>query len=164
MNIKGTFHICVAAINQFRAQKTDGVVNGRIVNITFVAAFKAHPQNSHYAATKAAVVSLIKSFAHEVAPDNILVNSVAPAGMATQQARTLGFLHELAAASPLGRCGELREMAEWVLMADENIIVSGGYIYASFMIWRGFQCCAAARSGNFRRSGYARHRWGGSHQ
>lgn len=138
VNIKGTFHMCVAAIKQFRAQKTDGVVKGRIVNITSVDAFKAHPQNAHYAATKAAVVSLTKSFAHEVAPDNILVNSVAPAGMATEKAREAGFLGELAAASPLGRGGEPREMAEWVMMAGgpkntymtgENIIVSGGYIY-----------------------------------
>ncbi|WP_166418336.1 SDR family NAD(P)-dependent oxidoreductase [Cochlodiniinecator piscidefendens] len=139
VNIKGTFHMCVAAIKQFRAQETDGVVKGRIVNITSVDAFKAHPQNAHYAATKAAVVSLTKSFAHEVAPDNILVNSVAPAGMATDKAREAGFLGELAAASPLGRGGEPREMAEWVMMAGgpkntymtgENIIVSGGYIYA----------------------------------
>lgn len=139
VNIKGTFHICVAAIKQFREQKTDRVVKGRIVNITSVDAFKAHPQNAHYAATKAAVVSLTKSFAHEVAPDNILVNSIAPAGMATEKAREAGFLGELAAASPLGRGGEPREMAEWVLMAGgpkntymtgESIIVSGGYIYA----------------------------------
>ncbi len=87
VNIKGTFHACVAAIKQFRAQETDNVVKGRIVNITSVDAFKAHPQNAHYAATKAAVVSLTKSFAQEVAADNILVNSVAPAGMATEKAR-----------------------------------------------------------------------------
>jgi NAD(P)-dependent dehydrogenase (short-subunit alcohol dehydrogenase family) len=139
VNIKGSFHMMVAAVKQFRAQQTDGVVKGRIVNITSVDAFKAHPQNAHYAATKAAVVSLTKSFAHEVAPDGILVNSVAPAGMATEKARTSGFLGELAAASPLGRGGEPREMAEWVMMAGgpkntymtgENIIVSGGYIYA----------------------------------
>ena len=139
VNIKGTFHICVAAIHQFRSQKTDDAVKGRIVNITSVDAFKAHPQNAHYAATKAAVVSLTKSFAHEVASDNILVNSVAPAGMATEKAHELGFLEELAAVSPLGRGGKPREMAEWVIMAGglknsfmtgENIIVSGGYIYA----------------------------------
>lgn len=139
VNIKGTYHICVAAIKQFRSQETDAVVKGRIVNITSVDAFKAHPQNAHYAATKAAVVSLTKSFAHEVAPENILVNSVAPAGMATEKAREAGFLTELANASPLGRGGEPREMAEWVMMAGgpkntymtgENIIVSGGYIYA----------------------------------
>ena len=129
----------VAAIRQMRLQPQVGMVRGRIVNITSVDAFKAHPQNAHYAATKAAVVSLTKSMAHEVAPDGILVNSVAPAGMATDRARQLGFLPELAKASPLGRGGEPQEMAEWVLMAGgpkntymtgETIIVSGGYIYA----------------------------------
>lgn len=137
INVKGTYHMMVAAAAAMKAN--DGTVRGRIVNITSVDAFKAHPQNAHYAATKAAVVSLTKSFAHALAPDGILVNSVAPAGMATEKARTSGFLAELAAASPLGRGGEPTEMAEWVLMAaglrntymtGENIIVSGGYIYA----------------------------------
>lgn len=139
INVKGTYHMMVAAVRQMRGQEPKGLVRGRIVNITSVDAFKAHPQNAHYAATKAAVVSLTKSMAHAVAPDGILVNSVAPAGMATGKARELGFLNELARASPLGRGGEPEEMAEWVLMAGgpkntymtgENIIVSGGYIYA----------------------------------
>lgn len=139
INIKGTYHMMVAAVRQMQGQEPLGHVRGRIVNITSVDAFKAHPQNAHYAATKAAVVSLTKSMAQEVAADGILVNSVAPAGMATERARELGFLGELAKASPLGRGGEPREMAEWVLMAGgakntymtgENIIVSGGYIYA----------------------------------
>ena len=139
INVKGTYHMMVAGVRQMRQQDPKGHVRGRIVNITSVDAFKAHPQNAHYAATKAAVVSLTKSMAHEVAPDGILVNSVAPAGMATQKAKELGFLGELAKASPLARGGEPEEMAEWVLMAGgpkntymtgENIIVSGGYIYA----------------------------------
>ncbi len=139
INVKGTYHMMVAAIRHMQAQDLVGRVRGRIVNITSVDAFKAHPQNAHYAATKAAVVSLTKSMAHAVAPDGILVNSVAPAGMATEKARASGFLDELAKASPLGRGGEPEEMAEWVLMAGgprntymtgENIIVSGGYIYA----------------------------------
>jgi NAD(P)-dependent dehydrogenase (short-subunit alcohol dehydrogenase family) len=139
INVKGTYHMMVAAVRQMQGQTALGAVRGRIVNITSVDAFKAHPQNAHYAATKAAVVSLTRSMAHEVAPLGILVNSVAPAGMATDRAREAGFLPELARASPLGRGGEPREMAEWVLMAGgtrntymtgENIIVSGGYIYA----------------------------------
>lgn len=139
INVKGTYHMMVAAIRHMQAQELVGRVRGRIVNITSVDAFKAHPQNAHYAATKAAVVSLTKSMAHAVAADGILVNSVAPAGMATEKARASGFLDELAKASPLGRGGEPEEMAEWVLMAGgprntymtgENIIVSGGYIYA----------------------------------
>ncbi len=139
INVKGTYHMMVAAIRHMQGQEPRDHIRGRIVNITSVDAFKAHPQNAHYAATKAAVVSLTKSMAHEVAPDGILVNSVAPAGMATDRARELGFLGELAKASPLGRGGEPAEMAEWVLMAGgprntymtgETIIVSGGYICA----------------------------------
>ena len=139
VNVKGTYHMMVAATRQMQGQPPLDKVRGRIVNITSVDAFKAHPQNAHYAATKAAVVSLTRSFAHALASEAILVNSVAPAGMATERARALGFLEELAKASPLGRGGEPQEMAEWVLMAGgrrntymtgENVIVSGGYIYA----------------------------------
>ncbi|MCX7646831.1 MAG: SDR family oxidoreductase [Rhodobacteraceae bacterium] len=139
INIKGTYHMMVAAIEHMRGLEPVNHVRGRIVNITSVDAFKAHPKNIHYAATKAAVVSLTRSVADFVAPDGILVNSVAPAGMATEKARAMGFLEELARASPLGRGAEPREIAEWVLMTGgpkntymtgENVIVSGGYIYA----------------------------------
>ena len=139
INIKGTYHMMVSAIAHMKTQDPVAHVRGRIVNITSVDAFKAHPKNIHYAATKAAVVSLTKSVADYVAPDGILVNSVAPAGMATEKARASGFLDELAKASPLGRGALPREIAEWVVMAGspkntymtgENIIVSGGYIYA----------------------------------
>ena len=59
--------------------------------------------------------------------------------MATEKAKASGIVQELAQASPLGRGAEVEEIAEWVMMAagtkntfmtGENIIVSGGYIYA----------------------------------
>ncbi|MCA2014309.1 SDR family oxidoreductase [Cereibacter sphaeroides] len=139
INIKGTYHMMVSAIAHMKTLDPVAHVRGRIVNITSVDAFKAHPKNIHYAATKAAVVSLTKSVADYVAPDGILVNSVAPAGMATEKARASGFLDELAKASPLGRGALPREIAEWVIMTGsqkntymtgEQVIVSGGYIYA----------------------------------
>jgi 3-oxoacyl-[acyl-carrier protein] reductase len=140
VNIKGTYHMMVAAVQHMRSrEKVEAHVAGRIVNITSVDAFKAHPQNAHYAATKAAVVSLTKSFAQEFAKDGILINSVAPAGFATEKAKKAGFLSELAAANPLGRAAEPEEIAQWVVMmasarntyaTGENVIVSGGYIYA----------------------------------
>ncbi|MDD1963790.1 SDR family oxidoreductase [Pseudomonas putida] len=139
VNIKGTYHMMVAAVKHMQPFVAAPAVTGRIVNVTSVDAFKAHPQNAHYAATKAAVVSLTKSFAHACAKDQILVNSVAPAGFATERAKQLGFLGELAAANPLGRAAEPTEIAEWIVMmgssrnsyaTGENVIVSGGYIYA----------------------------------
>ncbi|MFC5696716.1 SDR family NAD(P)-dependent oxidoreductase [Pseudomonas sp. GCM10022186] len=139
VNIKGTYHMMVAAVQHMKQFVAAPTVTGRIVNVTSVDAFKAHPQNAHYAATKAAVVSLTKSFAQACAPDQILVNSVAPAGFATERAKQLGFLGELASANPLGRAAEPTEIAEWIVMmassrntyaTGENVIVSGGYIYA----------------------------------
>lgn len=138
VNVKGTYHMMVAAVLHMRGFVELPHVTGRIVNVTSVDAFKAHPQNAHYAATKAAVVSLTKSFAQECARDQILVNSVAPAGFATDRAKELGFLPELAKASALGRAAEPAEMAEWIVMmasrrnsyaTGENVVVSGGYIY-----------------------------------
>jgi NAD(P)-dependent dehydrogenase (short-subunit alcohol dehydrogenase family) len=138
INIKGTYHMMVAAVRHMRQFVSPPEVAGRIVNVTSVDAFKAHPQNAHYAATKAAVVSLTKSFAQECAKDQILVNSVAPAGFATDRAKELGFLPELAKASALGRAAEPAEMAEWIVMmassrntyaTGENVVISGGYIY-----------------------------------
>ncbi|MFW1801935.1 SDR family NAD(P)-dependent oxidoreductase [Acinetobacter nematophilus] len=139
VNIKGTYHMMVAAVRHMQEFVGQDIVTGRIVNITSVDAFKAHPQNAHYAATKAAVVSLTKSFAQACAKDQILVNSVAPAGFATERAKQLGFLGELAAANPLQRAAEPKEIAEWIVMmgssrnsyaTGENVIISGGYIYA----------------------------------
>jgi 3-oxoacyl-[acyl-carrier protein] reductase len=138
VNIKGTYHIMVAAVLHMRKFVRPPAVTGRIVNVTSVDAFKAHPQNAHYAATKAAVVSLTKSFAQECAKDQILVNSVAPAGFASDRAKQLGFLPELAKSSALGRAAEPEEMAEWIAMmassrntyaTGENVVISGGYIY-----------------------------------
>ncbi|MDO7243203.1 SDR family oxidoreductase [Acinetobacter pittii] len=139
INIKGTYHMMVAAAQHMQQYTGQDIVTGRIVNVTSVDAFKAHPQNAHYAATKAAVVSLTKSFAQACAKDQILVNSVAPAGFATERAKQLGFLGELASANPLQRAAEPKEIAEWIVMmgssrntyaTGENVIVSGGYIYA----------------------------------
>ena len=138
INVKGTYHMMVAAVLHMRQFVDVPHVTGRIVNVTSVDAFKAHPQNAHYAATKAAVVSLTKSFAQECAKDQILVNSVAPAGFATDRAKELGFLPELAKASALGRAAEPVEMAQWIVMmassrntyaTGENVVISGGYIY-----------------------------------
>jgi NAD(P)-dependent dehydrogenase (short-subunit alcohol dehydrogenase family) len=139
VNVRGTYNMMAAAIEHMRSQTIEGAVRGRVVNISSVDAFKAHPKNAHYAATKAAVVSLTRSFALEFAPDQILVNSIAPAGIATEKAKTAGFLAELASHTPLGRNAQPDDIAEWIVfmlsdanryMTGENVIVSGGYIFA----------------------------------
>jgi NAD(P)-dependent dehydrogenase (short-subunit alcohol dehydrogenase family) len=140
INVRGTYNIMAAGVVQMRKQPLDASgVRGRIVNLSSVDAFKAHPKNAHYAATKAAVVSLTRSFALEFAPEQILINSIAPAGIATDKAKAAGFIPELASQTPLGRAAETGDIAEWIVfmlsdknryMTGENVIVSGGYIFA----------------------------------
>jgi NAD(P)-dependent dehydrogenase (short-subunit alcohol dehydrogenase family) len=139
VNVRGTYNVMAAAVTHMRRQEVKGRVRGRIVNVASVDAFKAHPQNAHYAATKAAVVSLTRSFALEFAPEQILVNAIAPAGIATEKAKGAGFLAELASHTPLERNAEPDEIAGWIAillgeqntyMTGETVIVSGGYIFA----------------------------------
>ncbi len=133
VNVRCTHNMMAAAVEHMRAEG-DG---GRIVNISSVDAFKPHPKNAHYAAMKAAVTSLTKSFALEFAPDQILINSVAPAGIATEKAKAAGFVPELAAQTPLGRAAEPNDIAEMIVFlassrntytTGENVIVGGGYV------------------------------------
>ncbi len=133
VNVRCTHNMMAAAVEHMRAEG-DG---GRIVNISSVDAFKPHPKNAHYAAMKAAVTSLTKSFALEFAPDQILINSVAPAGIATDKAKAAGFVPELAAQTPLGRAAEPNDIAEMIVFlassrntytTGENVIVGGGYV------------------------------------
>lgn len=132
VNVRGLYHMTVAA---FKHMKEKG--GGKIVNIASIDAWKAHPKNSHYAASKAAVVSLSRSFALEGAPHNIFVNTISPGPVATDKAKSAGWLPEEAAKVPLGRAAEPKDIAQafCYLAGDENnyvvgvnLFVNGGYI------------------------------------
>jgi 3-oxoacyl-[acyl-carrier protein] reductase len=131
VNVRGLYHMSVAAVLHMRERG-----GGRIVNVASIDAFKAHPKNAHYAAAKAAVVSLTKSFGLEFAPLGILVNGVAPAAIATEKAKATGILPELAAQAPIGRAAEPIDVANVIrfLVSDENrymvgetVAITGGY-------------------------------------
>jgi 3-oxoacyl-[acyl-carrier protein] reductase len=131
VNVRGLYHMSVAAAEHMR--KMGG---GRIVNVASIDAFKAHPKNAHYAAMKAAVVSLTKSLGEAVAPDGVLVNGVAPGAIATEKAKAAGFLKEVIAETPIGFAAEPRDIADVIqflvseqnrFMVGETVVVSGGY-------------------------------------
>jgi NAD(P)-dependent dehydrogenase (short-subunit alcohol dehydrogenase family) len=131
VNVRGLYHMSVAAVEHMRGQG-----GGRIVNVASIDAFKAHPKNAHYAAMKAAVVSLTKSLGEAVAPDKVLVNGVAPGAIATDKAKASGFLKEVIAETPIGFAAEPRDIADVIqflvseqnrFMVGETVVVSGGY-------------------------------------
>jgi NAD(P)-dependent dehydrogenase (short-subunit alcohol dehydrogenase family) len=73
VNTIGTFLCCRAGAAVMRPKKW-----GRIVNITSGTAFKGAPFMTHYVASKAAVMTMTRSLARELGPDNVLVNAVSP--------------------------------------------------------------------------------------
>jgi 3-oxoacyl-[acyl-carrier protein] reductase len=57
---------------------------GKIVIITSTAGQRGEAFHSHYAASKGALISYVKSLSTELAPHRILVNSVAPGWVDTE--------------------------------------------------------------------------------
>ena len=72
---------------------------------------------AHYAASKAAVISLTRSLAKYLAPHNICVNAIAPSGVETEMLAQFpdDIRESLRAGIPLQRFGTPEEMAELVL-------------------------------------------------
>lgn len=121
---------------------------GSIVNFASTAARVPRPISSHYAATKAAVVSASRSAAAAWGPRGIRVNAVCPGVIETpmiqailrEQAERAGvteadLLSQWCSMNPMGRLGKTSEVAELVmfLLSDaasyitgESIAVNGG--------------------------------------
>jgi 3-oxoacyl-[acyl-carrier protein] reductase len=101
---------------------------GRIVNISSVAALRANPGQSNYAAAKAGLVAMTKTVAVEVARRGITVNAVAPGWIDTDM--TADVSKDLLAAVPARRAGTPEEVAACVrfLASDEASYVTGAVL------------------------------------
>ena len=73
VNLKGVFLCSQAAARHMSERK-----QGRIISIASGRGVAGAPGAAHYAASKAAVIAFTKSLAVELAPDNVLVNAIAP--------------------------------------------------------------------------------------
>lgn len=111
---------------------------GRIINISSIFGIIARGKQSLYSATKHGINGLTKSLALELAPYNILVNSVCPGFTKTQLVlrNPPKKIAELEKDMPLGRLAEPEEIAQTVYyLASEQstyitghtLVVDGGY-------------------------------------
>lgn len=103
---------------------------GTIINVSSTSAKKPTPNQSIYAATKAAVESLTRSWAVELGPSGVRVNAVAPGPTETPGIARLPFPKEameaaraqVIASLPLGRIGRSEEVAHWIVaLADPAV-------------------------------------------
>ena len=134
VNVRGLYHLSIAAAEHM---KSNGW--GRIVNIASVDGIVPFPGMAHYAASKAAVISLTKTYGAAYVGDGVLVNGVAPGAIDTEPMRIGNHIARLAeTVIPMGRGGAPEEMAEAVafLASDaasycvgETLVASGGLAY-----------------------------------
>jgi 3-oxoacyl-[acyl-carrier protein] reductase len=132
VNVETTFFTTQALMGLMIARRY-----GRIVNVASSDAYRPKTKLPHYAAAKAAVVSLTKSLAEELAPHEVLVNGVSPGAMLTETARGQDWLPERIKQIPVGRAAEPEEIADLILflaspqnrfMAGETVVANGGLL------------------------------------
>lgn len=136
VNIRGYFYMSVEAGKIMRQQKSGKIVNVASVNGVIPGHFQGI-----YSITKAAVISMTKTFAKECAGLGIRVNALLPGGTDTKFASALtqndAILKTLLQHVPMNRIAEPAEMAGTVLylVSDASsyttgtaINVDGGYL------------------------------------
>jgi len=123
VNIVGAFNILAEAARRVQ----DG---GGIVAISTSLVRHAVPGTGPYAATKAAVESMVRAMAKELAGRGVRVNAVAPGPVDTDlfnAGKTEEVKQRMAAFSPFNRIGRPAEIAQVVrfLLSDESSWVHG---------------------------------------
>ena len=124
VNVLGTTFVTRAALAALKASK------GSVVNISSASGHKPSPGGAHYGASKAAIESLTRSWAVELAPHGVRVNAIAPGPTETPGIDKLGVPAEaipqlkqvLVKQVPLGRMASSREIAWWIVtIADPSV-------------------------------------------
>jgi NAD(P)-dependent dehydrogenase (short-subunit alcohol dehydrogenase family) len=144
VNLKGLLYVTREASRRMIEQKHGGC----IINLASIDSIHpAHTGMTVYDASKGAVLTLTKSLAKELGPDNIRVNAIAPGGILTEgsisQTRGGGDqygragLKEFMSRIPLGKMGIADDVGRVALflasdlssyMTGSMVAVDGGYL------------------------------------
>jgi NAD(P)-dependent dehydrogenase (short-subunit alcohol dehydrogenase family) len=145
VNLTGTLLVFQVVARRLLAREAPG----SLIAIASVAGRGGRPMEAHYAASKAGVISLVRSASQALAPSGIRVNAVCPGIIDTEMTRALhaareretGIPAEVSRAAmvdriPLRRIaspGEVAEVAAWLAspaagyVTGQSINVDGGF-------------------------------------
>jgi 3-oxoacyl-[acyl-carrier protein] reductase len=135
INVKGALHTMQACLPAMRARSYGRVVLTSSITGPLVGA----PKLAHYAASKAAILGLMRSAALEFVDDGITVNAVQPGNVRTPGIEAFGaaFIEDMVASIPLKRLAEPSEVGwavrflaseEAAYITGQSIVVDGGQV------------------------------------
>ena len=124
VNLKGTFLPMQTVARHMASRK-----RGKVINIASIGSFVAYPGSMAYLASKGGVAQLTRSFALELADQNVQVNAIAPTLCNTPMTKrvrsdTADYFVER---TPMGRMAEPEDMggAAVYLASDASNMVTG---------------------------------------
>jgi len=126
INLTGTFNCAKAVVTYMMEQS-----KGNIVNVSSVVGVYGNIGQTNYAASKAGVIGLTKTWAKEFAKKGVRVNAVAPGFIKTPMTEKVPekVLEIMISKTPMGRMGESLEVANAILfLASEESSFTTGHI------------------------------------
>jgi 3-oxoacyl-[acyl-carrier protein] reductase len=143
VNLDAVFGLIKHAVAQMKKQVRSGPAGGNIVVVSSTAGQRGEAFHCDYAATKGALISLVKGLSTELARDRIYVNCVAPGWVETDMSRPAlndpRSSQAIMSTIPLGRVGKPEEIAAPILflctehagfVTGEVFNVNGGAVLA----------------------------------
>ena len=119
INLDSVFALIKHSVAQMKKQKKSGTAAGHIVLVSSTAGQRGEAFHCDYAATKGALISMVKGLSTELARDAIYVNTVAPGWVDTDMSAPAlndpKTSARIFSGIPLGRAGTPQEIAGPIL-------------------------------------------------
>ena len=140
VNLDGAFYTLRAAARHMVNRADDGDPGGRLIGTASLAAISGAARNEHYAATKGALISMIRALAVEFARHEITANAILPGWIETPMTADLTnwekFARNVKPRIPAQRWGKPEDFGAIAiyLMSDasgyhtgDTLLIDGGY-------------------------------------